>query len=55
MSYQYVKNTKSGGNEPGVIKRIADGAFIPTHDLLNVDCEEYKAWLAKGNTPEAAD
>ena len=36
------------------IFRTSDGAIIPTDDT-NTDYIEYKAWLAKGNTPEAAD
>ena len=37
-----------------MIFRTSDGAMIPTDDQ-NRDYIEYKAWLAKGNTPEAAD
>ena len=33
------------------VKRLADGAYIPFADG-NIDYEEYKQWLAKGNTPE---
>ena len=34
------------------VKRLADGACIPFADG-NADYEEYKQWLANGNTPEA--
>lgn len=34
------------------VKRLADGACIPFSDG-NTDYEEYKQWLANGNTPEA--
>ena len=37
-----------------MIFRTSDGAIIPTDDT-NTDYIEYKAWLAAGNTPEAAD
>jgi hypothetical protein len=35
------------------IIREADGAAIPS-DPLNVDWQKYQAWLAAGNTPDAA-
>ena len=37
-----------------VILRIADNAFIPKSED-NIDYQQYLAWLAEGNTPEAAD
>ena len=38
-------------NGTNSVKKLADGAYIPFIDG-NMDYEEYKLWLAEGNTPE---
>ena len=40
--------------EASVILRKEDNAFIPK-DLNNKDYQAYLAWVAEGNTAEAAD
>lgn len=42
-------------NDPHVIQRIEDGAFVPA-DGRNVDFQAYLEWTAiEGNAPEAPD
>ena len=57
MSINYkLMNDPIKGTPDSVVKRIVDGAFsfIP-FDEANTDYQEYLAWVADGNTPEAAD
>jgi len=39
--------------EVNCVKRVADNSYIP-FDPDNTDYQAYLAWLAEGNTPEAA-
>ena len=58
MTYTYKKYAHFIGNTKVVatdmIKRIEDKAVIP-FDPNNLDYQAYLAWVAEGNTAEAAD
>jgi hypothetical protein len=51
--YKKCPNHPSFGESQSVI-RTADGACIP-FDPDNTDYQQYLAWLAEGNQPEAAE
>ena len=53
MSYKLTTNPITGATDE-VILRKADNAFIPCVEG-NKDYQEYLAWVAEGNTAEAAD
>ena len=53
MTYKKL-NDRSGSERTDMILRISDNANIPTHPD-NTDYQEYLAWVAEGNTAEAAD
>ena len=50
--YRSLANDKFGPAQSVI--RTADGASIP-FDPANTDYQAYLAWLAEGNTPEAAE
>ena len=42
------------GQEPRVVQRISDNAFIP-FDPANRDYQEYLSWVAEGNQADPAE
>jgi hypothetical protein len=52
--YKQVPNLPTG-ESLDVVKRLSDGAFVPTNAPDNVDCQAYLKWLEEGNTPLPAD
>ena len=54
MALYKLTGNDSEGNKIGAIIRTTDKASIPL-DENNRDYQEYLAWVADGNTPEAAD
>ena len=53
MSYKKTKDSE-GNVRTDQIRRISDCAWIP-FDEANIDYQAYLAWVAEGNTAEAAD
>ena len=51
MNYQKVKPYEP--YPENCVRRLFDGALI-TFDPANTDYQAYLAWVAEGNTPEAA-
>ncbi len=53
-TYKHLKDSVTGTTATDVILRKEDNACIPI-DEGNRDYQEYLAWVAEGNTAEAAD
>ena len=54
MTYKQLKDPLTGEIDTKMILRKEDNAFIPK-DSDNIDYQAYLAWVAEGNTAEAAD
>ena len=54
FTYKYINDPVTGTKSTNTILRKEDNAFIP-FDEANRDYQAYLAWVAEGNTPEAAD
>ena len=53
-TYKLLKYTSLYECEPHAVLRKEDNSYIP-FDEGNRDYQAYLAWVAEGNTPEAAD
>ncbi len=55
ISYKLTKDPITGNASP-TVRKTEDGkeSFIP-FDEANTDYQDYLAWVAEGNTAEAAD
>ena len=53
-TYKHFKDGITGKTDSNGIIRKEDNAFIP-FDEANTDYQAYLAWVAEGNTAEAAD
>ena len=53
-TYKHLKDIVTGTTATDVILRKEDNACIP-FDEDNTDYQTYLAWVAEGNTAEAAD
>ena len=54
IMYKKMKNDLTNSDYTTQIQRKVDNAVIP-FDEANTDYQEYLAWVAEGNTAEAAD
>jgi len=52
--YKKTKSGITGEENPNIIFRTTDNVYIPVSEG-NTDYQEYLAWVAEGNTAEAAD
>ena len=52
--YKFVKHPISGDNAAILLSKDGKTYCIPLNDK-NTDYQEYLAWVAEGNTAEAAD
>ena len=57
MNYKFLTDRETGSNDTTAIQRINDNGTQSTipFDPDNRDYQAYLAWVAEGNTAEAAD
>jgi len=54
FTYKLLPDDAKTGAKSTIILRKEDNVYIPMSQD-NTDYQEYLAWVAEGNTPEAAD
>ena len=55
ISYKFYPNDENGASRKAIQKTDGDIISSIPFDEGNIDYQDYLAWVADGNTPEAAD
>ena len=55
ITYKLYPDYENGSSRKAIQKTDGDIIYSIPFDEGNIDYQDYLAWLAEGNTPEAAD